>query len=277
MELSCRNLERPPTLFNLGSKVRKDAFMNLPHDIVDLLCENLPSAGVLALRQASWHVFESTWDSSFWRRMIRRELLPWFWELEVLLKTCLSPERNDAKDLYLWLDKVTTPMLGLGGPFMSIANRRRIWQVCDQIKKLYMERLLQEDEPGDKTDEVAMEIMENSSSLQMPIVFHPQPQGSTTISRQWIFSWDELYQPSQVFESFWNSDGFLVGLGVSFGFVRRMFGQGESDECDIVTHSVPIPADTWIKDIVLYINDIDLLERHIETMSVRALSVSLPV
>jgi hypothetical protein len=36
----------------------------------------------------------------------------------------------DYKRLYLWLDRVTTPNYGMDGPFLSLANRRRIRGVC---------------------------------------------------------------------------------------------------------------------------------------------------
>jgi hypothetical protein len=273
--MSRRTFDKLPTKLDLGSKVRDDPFTKLPHDILNLIYPYLPHEGVLAFRQASWHVFQSTCDNSFWKRMIRREILPWFWELEPFVQPSLVLDTIDAKGLYFWLDKVTTPTFGMEGPFMGIANRRRMWRVCEEIKKLYMERIGQEAELGDQDDEVTRAIMEESTSLQMPIVLEPQPKGSITISQQWIRSWDELHNPSKVFESFWNPEGGLVGLGVKIGSDRRIFGQGESKEFGIISRSVPIPADEWIKEIVLHLSNINLLKRAAGKASIKALSVSL--
>jgi hypothetical protein len=203
--------------------------------------------------------------------MIRREILPWLWELEPNLILDII----DAKGLYLWLDKVTTPRFGMEGPFMGIANRRRIWRVCEEVKKVYMERVSQDAKLNDQDDEDARAVMEKSFSLQMPIVLYPQPEGSVTISQQWIRSWDELHSPSKVLESFWHPTGSLVGLGVKFGSDRRIFGQGESKEFGITIRSVLIPANEWIRGIVLYLSNINLLKLPESTVSIKGLSVSL--
>lgn len=207
--------------------------------------------------------------------MIRQEMLPWFWELEPLVSPSFVLDTTDAKGLYLWLEKATRPTFGTSGPFMSIANRRRIWCVCEEIKKLYVERVNESLESEDEDDEAAMEIMEESSSLHMPIVMYPQPKGGITTSQQWIRSWDELKHPSKVFESFWAPTGTLAGLGVKFGTDRRIFGQGENKEDGISNRSVFIPADEWIKQIVLHLDEINILEQAAANTSIKALSVSL--
>jgi hypothetical protein len=266
IEMSRRTFDKLPTKLDFGRKVR--------NDILNLLFPYLPHEAVLAFRQASWHVFKSTCDNSFWRRMIRREILPWSWELE----PSLILDTVNARLFYLWLHKVTTHTFGMEGPFMSIANRRRIWHVCEEVRKIYMERVAQEAELelGGRDDKNAMVIMEKSTSLQMPIVLHPQPKESVLLSQQWIRSWDELHHPSKVFESFWDPKGRLAGLGVKFGSERRIFGQGEGKEFGITVRAVPIPADEWIKEIVLHLSDINLLKQPAKTASITALSVSMP-
>ena len=69
--------------------------------------------------------------------MIRKHLVPFFWEMLPLIdQSDLLPD-FDYKTLFLWLDKVTTPEYGIAGPFMHVANRRRIWGVCEQLAPAY--------------------------------------------------------------------------------------------------------------------------------------------
>jgi hypothetical protein len=66
----------------------------------------------------------------------------------------------------------------------------------------------------------------------------------------------------------------LVSLGVKFGSHCCIFGQRESKELGILSCSVPIPPNEWIKDIVLHLSNLDLLLQQpaMET-SIKALSV----
>jgi hypothetical protein len=113
----------------------------------------------LALRQASWHIYEFTYDSSFWNSMFRQEILPWFWELK---SPSLVPSLIDAKSMYLWFYKHTTPSFGVEDPFLEISNRRRIWRVCEEIKKLYMGRVSDEARFSDQDDEAVNQSWRNA-------------------------------------------------------------------------------------------------------------------
>lgn len=72
--------------------------------------------------------------------MIRTHLAPWLWEIIDLVDGDELPG-FDYKGLFLWLDKVTQPKFGMGGPFMGVANRRRIWGVCGQLVDAYKDQL----------------------------------------------------------------------------------------------------------------------------------------
>lgn len=53
-------------------------------------------------------------------------------------------DHMDYKGLFLFLDAATQPRKGITGPWMALANRRRIWGVCGQLVDAYMEALEQE-------------------------------------------------------------------------------------------------------------------------------------
>jgi hypothetical protein len=185
------------------------------------------------------------------------------------------PGNVDVKALNFRLARASKPAFGMSGPYMGIANRIRIWRVCSIVKRLYFQRSSREAVLCEQDDEDSKAIMEKSTSLQIPMVLTPQPKGSITMSRQLIRSWDDLKHPSKKFESFWDQKGLLTGLGVRIGADSRIFGQGESTGFGIVCHSVPIPADNWIKEIVLHFSNVDLLKQPLGRGSVEGLSVSM--
>ncbi|KAI9375090.1 hypothetical protein BJX61DRAFT_495256 [Aspergillus egyptiacus] len=117
-------------------KVVKDPLSALPYDILHLISCYLPGAAVLSLMTASLPVFMATSrHNGFWKLRIQRDM-PWFWELRELITQCDYPDL-DFKGLYLWLDKMTTPRFGIEDMLTGIANRRRIWGVCEKIRDLY--------------------------------------------------------------------------------------------------------------------------------------------
>lgn len=202
--------------------------------------------------------------------------MPWFWELEGIFDEQLSDE-IDFKAMYLWLDKLTAPTFAKQGPFMGIANRRRIWNVCEQIKEHYLKKLDESAGSDDEDGEVDCSILENSRSLQMPLIQHPEQGVGKMMTVQWIRSWDEIDTQSAVFEAFWNKEGYLVGIGVAFGSNRRVLGQKEDEENGIMSRAVRIPTGQWIKEITLHLSNLDVEDKRRRTIKVEALSVRRPL
>lgn len=132
----CRKFEpKPVTRTALGDKVRSDPFSKLPYDILYMIFPFLDRVSTFALMRASWHIFDFTRDGAFWKQMIRLDILPWLWELGSILTDDLPA--LDSKALYFWLENNMKGEFGMEGPYMAIANRRRIWSVCGEIADEY--------------------------------------------------------------------------------------------------------------------------------------------
>lgn len=116
-----------------------DPFDKFPQEILSLIFPYLPAESMIALIRASWRVYGATRPNIFWKQLIYREM-PWFWELHEVIEGNNYPDL-DLRSLYLWLDKMTTPRYGLTGPFLGVANRRRIWGPCEEIAEQYHHRL----------------------------------------------------------------------------------------------------------------------------------------
>ncbi|KAK2766097.1 hypothetical protein FQN54_007612 [Arachnomyces sp. PD_36] len=129
----------PSANLSLEQKVAADPFDKFPQEILNLIFPYLPGESILALRRASWRVYGATRPNIFWKQLIYREM-PWFWELHEVIEENKYPDL-DLRSLYLWLDERTTPRYGLTGPFLGVANRRRIWGPCEEIAKQYHHQL----------------------------------------------------------------------------------------------------------------------------------------
>ncbi|PGH27250.1 hypothetical protein AJ80_00960 [Polytolypa hystricis UAMH7299] len=248
-------ISHPAKPMILHEKVVKDPFRGLPFDILHNILIYLPGHSIRAFRKASWFVHDSTRFNSFWKRLIMKEM-SWFWELHELINEPWASEL-DLKKLFIWIDKKTTLDYGMEGLFMGVVNRRRIWGVCEQLALLYSSWL--HGKEASEASEHATSILKYSNTLQMPLVSHPLPADPPwSVSKQWIYSWEETDNFLGVFNTFWNEKGILVGLGVAFGSSQRNFGRDDTDRAErqiIHKHTARIFPSDWIQGLLLNISD----------------------
>jgi hypothetical protein len=235
----------PP--LNLAHKVRQDLLTALPYDVLHGIFTELSLKDTLSLMQASWHVYESTHDPAFWRLMIREHIASFFWEIQDLFRNATFPETFDWKGAFQWLNKITKGHFAMEGPMMAIANRRRIWNVCNQLAPLYYEKLNAEpyEEPSDAEAEA---VMATAKSYHMAVTMFPVPTETRSITTQFIRSWSEIKYRACDFDTYWTNEyGNLIGISVDFGSGKRVFGSTEGTR----GQSLHIKADDWIKEIRL--------------------------
>lgn len=119
---------------DIGNRVRHDPLSRIPYDIVHIICGLISDTDLINLARASYHVHVLLRNNNqFWRERLR-DPLPWFFEFQELLEedqTLL--QTNDAQRVLQWAERVTRPEKWVAGPLMGIANRRRIWSVCEQL------------------------------------------------------------------------------------------------------------------------------------------------
>lgn len=217
----------------LGLRVRHDIFSKLPYDLIYKISCLLPPQTLLDLSKASWEVnFTLRNNDSFWIERIRSDM-PWFFELQETLDNPDAMQGKNYKGLFMWADKITTPKLWMSGPFMGLANRRRIWTPCQQLRNKYL-RWEPKPEP---------EVIE--------------PQKIETIA-YWFHSWEDVHKKAKVLEIFWSSDGFLVGISVAPDNDRRLLGQ-DDETTGVSKQVVEIERGVWLTGIILHIPTIQNL------------------
>lgn len=132
--------------FHSDGKAVEDWFTRLPAEMIYEIVTCLPIENVSALMRASTHVNNICQDNIFWKQLIRSSILPWFWELRHIFH--LISGNINYKRLFLWLEHITRPRFGMKGPFMGVANRRRIWNVCEEVGVMYFREARKRYAPG---------------------------------------------------------------------------------------------------------------------------------
>ncbi|OTA52528.1 hypothetical protein K449DRAFT_440706 [Hypoxylon sp. EC38] len=127
----------PTSNLDLGPKVKNDPFMKLPGHIIFEICHLLFDDNVPDLAKASWVVHALTRnDGNFWKLSLQHNLC-WFFEIQDLIRLGALRRPEMFKGIYLWATKKIWVRLDLEGPLMYVANRRRIWLVCEELANAY--------------------------------------------------------------------------------------------------------------------------------------------
>ena len=143
-------------------KTTADPFQQLSNEVIHHVADYLVAKDLFSLRQASMVVREATSGNSFWMPRIQNDLA-WLWIPHDLLRG--AGYRTEGKDkpqidwmkVYLLFDSVTAQPYGMSGVYMGLANRRRIWNACEQLKSAYVfyaarhGRSLTNPDPGRRT------------------------------------------------------------------------------------------------------------------------------
>lgn len=124
-------------------KTITDPFQELSNELIHHVTDYLESKEVFQLRQASMVVSEATSGSNFWIPRIQKDMA-WLWVPHDLFRD--TGKSTNGKDeptidwmkVYMMFDRVTASPFGMSGAYMGLANRRRIWSTCEQLKSLYL-------------------------------------------------------------------------------------------------------------------------------------------
>ncbi|KAL1632887.1 hypothetical protein SLS58_011280 [Diplodia intermedia] len=255
---------------DLAARIAHDPFAEIPYDILYKILCLLPLDSLMSLANASWPVHVNLLSNhGFWKQLIRRSM-PWFFELHELMEDSRLVEDCDYRKLFLWLEQETRPRGWMDGPFLAVANRRRIWAVCEQLAERYHERLARR-APADCPDQTAQVIMKYADNPQMPLVAHPPPTaGAETVSTQWILSPEELDARVASFSAFWDCDQSLVGLAMLLNGTLRLFGRDDSVE-GVTKETVTVEDPAEVRGLILHLFP-RKLEQHGTQSSIRGVT-----
>jgi len=124
-------------------KTTTDIFQQLSNELIHQVTDHLVAKDVFSLRQASMVIREATSGSSFWVPRVQNDM-PWLWIPPDILRSTGHRAEGKGKPqidwmkVYLLFDSVTARPYGMSGVYMGLANRRRIWNACEQLKPAYI-------------------------------------------------------------------------------------------------------------------------------------------
>lgn len=253
--------------YDLTGRVRRDPFKNLPVELLTSISWYLNDMDdIVNFGKASWYatLFLRGASNGFWREMLRLHT-HWFAELQECLKMHPNVKVINTRALYLWVNSGTRPTRNLprGHGLIRVANRRRIWKVCEDLadrckRKIRALELEQGDEEQTEFEEF---LQENSHSTYMPVVSHDEQtkMHGGVQAQWWIHDWEETYEKQQFVEVFFHPlSGFVAGISVS---------SQESEEKPSISERVRqtmgyrlgdpetgvIPIGDWVCGIILHI------------------------
>jgi hypothetical protein len=236
----------------------QDPFSSLPPEVLHNIIRFLPGSDLLEFLKASWPAFSATRRNAFWKWFLKHDM-PWLVELWPLLGEEPEPQRPelDYKAVHMWLNEVTTPRFGMDGAFMALANRRRIWGVCEQLAPHYHRHLqtrtlhLAAPEPG---------VIQAAGCRHMiSLSDEPVPDaGSRSVEKTLFFcSQEDLSNRPAIYEAHWAESGFLIGLGAIVGKQRRIFGRDGASVPNGKTTAIRVESGDRITEMELRVATAD--------------------
>ena len=127
------------TYLNNETNLHKDdLFSRLSNELRHEIFKHLRPESILALKAAS-RIMHTTWvPRSMWEAKLV-DTYPWLWEV-LELPVFQSQEIEEKTSRLLFACREQGESTGRSyGYILGLANRRRIWGVCEQIRSNYLE------------------------------------------------------------------------------------------------------------------------------------------
>ncbi|KAJ9490693.1 hypothetical protein VN97_g2564 [Penicillium thymicola] len=111
----------------------EDIFNNLSVELRHEIFKLLPAGSILALKAASLAMHSTTLPYGLWKRTLRSEI-PWLWEVHDIDAFQSQEVEDNISKLLLDIQKKSRYTSKSDDYIFGLANRRRIWGVCEQIR-----------------------------------------------------------------------------------------------------------------------------------------------
>ncbi|KAJ5680961.1 hypothetical protein N7536_012100 [Penicillium majusculum] len=118
----------------------EDIFNTLPFELRHEIFKLLPAGSILALKAASLAMHSTALPRDLWKRTLMSEI-PWLWEVHDIDAFQSQEVEGNTSKLLLDIQKKSQYTSENDDYIFGLANRRRIWGVCEQIRSRYLEKL----------------------------------------------------------------------------------------------------------------------------------------
>ena len=117
-----------------------DIFNMLPIELRHEVFKHLPAGSILAVKAASMAMHTTTLPHGLWKHRLRSEM-PWLWEIHDIDLFQSQESEDSASKLLMDIQTKSQYTSENDDYILGLANRRRIWGVCEQIRSRYLEKL----------------------------------------------------------------------------------------------------------------------------------------
>lgn len=153
-----------------------DPFEKLSNELIHHVVSYLEGSEVFLLRQASMIVREATSGNEYLRPRVQKKM-GWLWIPPDLFREESGNPAIDWMKVYLLFESATAHPHGTRGVYVGLANRRRSWNACEQLRSRYMAHVTEGDRSladpnldrrtwrlGDEVDSLWIEPLETLES-----------------------------------------------------------------------------------------------------------------
>ncbi|KAI7586322.1 hypothetical protein KC343_g19370, partial [Hortaea werneckii] len=209
---------------------RGDWFQNLPEELTVAIADFLPEKDLASMMLASRAAYGATRSQSFWKRRLQQDA-PWYWE--AFSTSSPSVINSYEKEYQKVMMQARRPVeLAKRNQHVSgLANRRRIWEVSQQVLEMYAKICPLHPNTTAKS----------SSELKKRLVL--------TISLESLIRRRAGMMPSVLF--FWRKKA-LGGISVRVGDNILSFGDCATPE--EASNILELSADDWLEKVTLNIS-----------------------
>ncbi|CAJ2509297.1 Uu.00g143230.m01.CDS01 [Anthostomella pinea] len=220
-----------------------DCFSRLPEELVRATLLYVPAEDLGSLLLSSRRIYEVTESNSFWSERMRIDA-PWYWEkAEVLSSTADHEKHREYIDVMMQALR-PVEVAKRGGLVSGLANRQRIWQVSQEVVRLY--ELISPLAAESSTTESSV-FEEGAVCRYFPRV---ADQASTAFKADTVFfSTVPDQHLSKSIELYWSNAGALCGLSISVGGSTSVCGDCSASAG--TKDTLALPDDDWLEKLVL--------------------------
>lgn len=230
-----------------SNDVTSDLFDSLPVELLMQILESIPPSDLVPLMRASKAVHHATKQREFWRRRLLSDA-PWMWEYH---ESSAAQETDWQKCYSTVMMHALNPLrtAASGATASGLANRKRIWQVGEQILQMYLE-------PNILTARnTSPAVFENGVLCRyLPIVADRKDAQFSSQAKFFFHRANEM-QLAKNLKLKWTTNGALSGIRLETE--AQEVTLGDFDTSPGTESDLDIQPDDWINKMILNISVVE--------------------
>ncbi|KAI6895871.1 hypothetical protein KC318_g6588 [Hortaea werneckii] len=223
-----------------------DWFQNLPEELTVAIADFLLGKDLVSMMLASRAAYGATRSQSFWKRRLQRDA-PWYWEAFSTRSPSVISSYEEVYQKVMMQARRPLELAKRNQHVSGLANRRRVWDVSQQVLKMYAEIC-----PLDPniTAESSSEFKEEACSHYFARVADQKESGHDACVQFFFQTAAEMHMEKSV-RFFWTNKA-LGGISVRVGDSVLSFGDCATPE--EASNVLELGAEDWLERITLNIS-----------------------